>query len=454
MYKRIKKLFAVLLLIFVAAGEFTPVAQAYAATATTYAATAASSASKYKLGKAFTVKFGKTVKFSNDLSIRFYESRLWDSKEVSFDLELIFKNKKSEFITLVYTPAEAGKSCHDSDFCRDYKIKVTKAVHKKSATLVVTKPKKYRSAVMSGSADESYTAGDDVYFEEDRFILYVPKGITLRQDSIVMINEIMDLLEEKTGWKFLSIPIYGRSNTYVAYGYKNGEEYYWNVDPEGKKIQIYLVEDFDHVGYVSNAFNNIFTYVYNEEYEKGVLSPNTVAHELAHVLQNYNLPSAEDSDTFTEGFAMALAYQITEEVKDKYPEYSINYIITSNVEENPDGSPSPITKTTAQELFEHNYRIDPEENMQQRNYQIGGALNLYILEKHGAAGFVKLKKKMNKMGFIAKTDEEVWSDPNYKYPTITDYSKALKSTFGKNFFKNFATWFRQNKQRLLINWEM
>ncbi len=84
-----------------------------------------------------------------------------------------------------------------------------------------------------------------------------------------------------------------------------------------------------------------------------------------------------------------------------------------------------------------------EERMQQRNYQIGGAVNLYILEKYGANGYVKLKKN----GFTANS--LALYDSNIKKPSIADYSKALKSAFGKNFFKNFATWFKKNKERLL-----
>lgn len=446
MLKTIKKLFAVLLIMFVLTGELEPMAQAYAATST-------QSSSKYKLGKKFTVKYGKTVKIPNELSIKYYESRLWDSTEVSFDIEITFSDNSKKTDTMVYTPAEAGISWLNIIYCGDYRIEVTKAVHKKSITLIVTKPEKPESSVMNGSADEFYTTTSNEYFEDERFILYVPKGLTLRQDTVIMINEIMDMLEEKSGWKFLAIPLCCKTiNIYSAYGYESGDEYYRNIDPEGKKIQIYIVEDFEHNGYISNASPNEFIYVYNEELENGSLSPSTVAHELAHVLQYYNLPMESDSDTFTEGFAIALSYQITEEVKDRYPEYSINYIITNDVEENPDGTPSPITKSTAQDLFEHNYRLDPAENNQQRNYQIGGALNFYILEKYGANGFVKLKKKMKKMGFVAKDPNEIYSDPNYTYPVIRDYSNALKSVFGKKFFSSFATWFKKNKKKLLTNW--
>lgn len=446
MFKTIKKFFAVLLVMLVLTGELTPVAQTYAATSTK------SSAAKYKLGKKFTVKYGKTVTIPNELSIRFYQSRLWDSAEVSFDIEITFSDKSSTFETLVYTPAEAGISWLNVIYCGDYRIEVTNAVHEKSVTLIVTKPKKIKPSEMSGNSDEFYTTKSNEYFEEERFILYVPKGITLRQDTVIMINEIMDMLEEKSGWKFYASPIHEKDSVYSSYGYENGNDYYWNVDPEGWKIEIYVVEDFEQCGYISYAFYNNFTYVYNKEWENGSLSPSTVAHELAHVLQYYNLPTESDSDTFTEGFATALAYQITEEVKDRYPEYSINYIITNDVEKNPDGTPSPITKSTAQELFEHNYRLDPAENMQQRNYQIGGAINLYILEKHGADGFVKLKKRMNKKGFVVKPLNDIWNDPDYVYPTISDYSNAFKSVFGKKFFSNFATWFKKNKKRLLTNW--
>lgn len=448
MFKTIKKFFAVLLIMLVLTSELEPMAQTYAATSTQ------SSAAKYKLGKKFIVKYGKTVKIPNELSIKYYGSRLWDSTEVSFDIEITFSDKSNAFETLVYTPAEVGKSWANVIYCGDYKIKVTNAVHEKSVTLIVTKPEKIEPSVMNGSTDEFYTTKKNEYFEEERFILYVPKGITLRQDTVIMINEIMDMLEEKTGWKFMAIPLCDKVDAYTSYGYENGNECYWNVDPEGKKIQIYVVEDLEHSGYISWASQNDFVYVYDKEWENGSLSPNTVAHELMHVLQYYNLPMESDSDTFTEGLATALAYQITEEVKDRYPEYSINYVITNDVEENPDGTPSPITKSTAQELFEHNYRLDPAENMQQRNYQIGGALNLYILEKYGADGFVKLKKKMKKMGFVAKTPNEICNDPDYTYPVIKDYSKALKSVFGKKFFSSFATWFTKNKKRMLKNWNM
>ena len=441
MFKTVKKIIAVFLIMFVMTGEFTPVAPAYAATSS-------KASTGYKLGKAFTVKFGKTVKFSNDLSISFYESRLWDTSEVSFDIEVKIKNKESEYKTLVYTPAEVGTGFMNHVYCGDYKIEVTNAVHKKSVKLVVTKPEKAKKSVMNGKSDEYYTTKANEYFEEERFILFVPKGITLRQDTLVMINEIMDLLENKTGWKFLSIPLdYRDGNTYLSFGYKNVDDLYKDVDPEGDKIHINVVEDFDNYGYISSAFYSSFNYVYSKEYDNGCLSVNTVAHELAHVLNFYNAPMAEDADTFTEGFAMALAYQITNDLKDKYPDTTLNYIIMSDVEENPDGSPSPITKSTAQELFEHNYRENFEERMQQRNYQIGGAVNLYILEKYGANGYVKLKKKLKKNGFTVNS--LTLYDSNIKKPSIADYSKALKSAFGKNFFKNFATWFKKNKERLL-----
>ena len=71
---------------------------------------------------------------------------MWDTSEVSFDIEVKIKNKESEYKTLVYTPAEVGTGFMNHVYCGDYKIEVTNAVHKKSVKLVVTKPEKAKKS--------------------------------------------------------------------------------------------------------------------------------------------------------------------------------------------------------------------------------------------------------------------------------------------------------------------
>lgn len=394
------------------------------------------------LDEIFTVQLGETVTVNEMFTVCF--SNIFQNENgTRHDIIFCAKDKAPlEF----FMWEQNGEFWGASEIIDGYQLTMKETDHSSSVVFQMKELKRAKKSEMNGKREELYTTTENEYFESEKFILFVPKGISLEQDVLIKIKDIMNALENLTGWKFFAHDIGEKNTVYETY---YGEDFYFDVDPEGKKIHICVVEDLQGKGWVSNAYENQFVYIYEEEYDKNTLSLAIILHELSHALHSYNIPLPSDSDTFSEGFANSIQFYLAEEMKDKYPDTFQNYLITSNIEKNSDGTDSPVTEETAEELFLKNYRTNEADIMQQRNYQIGGMVMTYFRETYGKEGFVQLLEEMNKK-FVPRRLNDVLNDPSYVEVSINDYADALKKVFGEDFFKDFSKWFRENKAHYLL----
>ena len=260
----------------------------------------------------------------------------------------------------------------------------------------------------------------DYEIEYDRFILKVEAGVYIDESFPAIIDEIMGIIEEKTGLSFMP-----KSSP---------------VNYEGKKpvIDIEKRHTYGEAGAAIESATHIGVSFYEDEAVSGRITDefNTIIHELLHVIQLRNFGYV--GDILTEGYAESYAGTIETLLPKKYADcirYSerqneISNIAAYGINEcglDVDYDINWVTEDNIKKYF----FLEPGHSGHETSYWIVE----YIREKYGDDGLKKVleadKKEYSKHS----------SDFGYKIPNKTELA-IIEKNLSKSFVKDFYKWFK------------
>ncbi len=296
---------------------------------------------------------------------------------------------------------------------------------------------------LSGKAEDVYKIKDYSYVVGNGVDLFFDKGIEVTGDTLVIVEQVMSELEEKTGLKFRNNSLYSTlpstswRESYFGCDPWNGYNYY-----SKDKLSLYFVHDRDSKGWISFSDRNVIVLI-DDDFDFHKESVNTLAHELAHSLDRSNHENFYR--VLTEGFGSYWGRQISI----LHPEF----ISTAQKEYGPNlesywSMPTPIDSKNAESLF--NAEFDRVGNASY--YEYGFQLMTYLYETYPLNKVNNFYKNLSKKLKELRYQDEYGMDME-RAGFLGDYSssafetEALKEYFGDDFFEKFGAWADKNYSR-------
>jgi hypothetical protein len=306
-----------------------------------------------------------------------------------------------------------------------------KTYYSHSFPVTVTKPFVYTPPVGSDKAkymsglDLSkekgtyYTTKKEEYIETSRFVLYLGKGVEIPINVVELINYIMDMIEEETGYEF-----YAKWQGEYNFGMDSELDMYFKnakqlkeIDPEHNKIGIVAVNnDAFHGAYASGGYGVLLSPSDIKILDGGA---GTIIHELLHVVMFRNGKSMNGA--FDEGFTTYYTARIIDKDKRLNCTYD-SYFQLGRYK-------FPINENSAEQLY-----IVQEQGSER--YGLGFRLLHFLHEKYGDKSYKKLHEKVC----------EMLDDSEHEASTEL-IAKVIKEEISKDFFVEFAKWHKLNMKR-------
>ncbi len=279
--------------------------------------------------------------------------------------------------------------------------------------------------VLSGNKGEIAHIDDYSYIETDLCYIYFDKDINVESNIGTVINDIMKQLEDNTGLKY-----YEEGNVTNTTG--GFSELYFGTNPweavniYNDKVNVYFFADKDNEGLISVACPNAALFIVDDIFDEegNIVSINTLAHELMHVLTYKYVDNC--GKISMEGIATYQAVQVANQMKD---EYAIGYMDCrggqGTIADNLNGN-------TAEALYLNDYQDD---HTRVKEYQYGSYLMTYLADTYGD-GFYK--DYITELRNTARNIMDI---------TIDEEAAALKGAFGDDVFVKFGEYYVTNKSQ-------
>ena len=265
--------------------------------------------------------------------------------------------------------------------------------------------------VLSGDVSDQYTTKKQEYVVSDKFVLYLDKGVTVNGNVMTIIKRIMDDIEKQTGLKYNVNTIYSKYATDVCEINFDEPRKFRAVDPQNKKIGIYVVNDNSKTPY---AFESGILVTANDILlDTG--NNSAVIHELCHTV---HLRNGENlGGIMTEGFATYMTMKVIENDKTLNSDFDSmsNY---SNYE-------TEITKETAEDLF-----INTSDTWDR--YLYGFRFTNFLYKTYGDKVFINILNKANQS-----------HDKYGNQLPVKTVLAAVKSQTSEDVFIRFAEWYQK-----------
>lgn len=257
----------------------------------------------------------------------------------------------------------------------------------------------------------SYTTKREEYIETSRFILYLDSCIEVPVNVIDLINHIMNLIEDKTGYLFytkrFSEPNEFNMDYLIEKFFETGKELV-KVNAKHDKISIAVSQQ----DWGACAFGSHGVLLLPEDIKLLDGNEYVLIHELLHVIDMRN--GCYLGQTLGEGFTTYYSTLITKEdtvLNGYYDGYSqlsnFNY---------------KLTEDSMEALF-------TQMSGGWSSYQLGFRMINFIFETYGVEAFHKMQAKLSEQ---------------YANPTEDIVAAALKSNLSEDFFQAFARWYSKN----------
>lgn len=279
--------------------------------------------------------------------------------------------------------------------------------------------------VLSDKKGEIAQIDDYSYIETDLCYIYFDKDIKVESNIGTVINDIMKQLETNTGLKYyqegnLTNTTAGFSELYL------GTNPWEAVNIYNDKVDVYVFADKNNEGLISVASSNTALFIVDDIFDEegNIVSINTLAHELMHVLTYKYVDNS--GKISMEGIATYQAVQVANQMKD---EYALGYMDCRGGQ----GTISDnLNANTAESLFLNDYQDD---NGRVKEYQYGSYLMTYLADTYGD-GFYKdyITELRNTASYIMDI-------------TIDEEAAALKGAFGDDVFEKFGEYYVTNKSQ-------
>lgn len=280
---------------------------------------------------------------------------------------------------------------------------------------------KYISGLdLSKKTGPYYKTNKEECIETTRFVLYLGKGVEVPVNVIELINYIMDMIEDETGYEFYAKEyesLFGMDLELEQYFETAGE--LKKIDPAHQKVGIVVAANDKHAGPYAHGGSGVLLGPKDIKLQEQTDGAHAIIHELLHVTFYRNGKSM--NGVFVEGFATYYTARIIE--KDTRLKCTHDsYFNLGNYQ-------FVIDEDTIEQLY-----IIHEEGS--GRYELGFRLMHFIAERYGDNAFKKLHEKVS----------EKLDDSEYEASTKL-IAEVLKEQLSKDFFVEFAKWHKQNREK-------
>lgn len=323
------------------------------------------------------------------------------------------------------------------DYNSEYNIQFVKKQGDSYVLKLIKRGKVLSATSISGKATDHYVTKGFEYIESDKLIIFMNKGVRYDGNLLVEFEKQMEIAEKTAGFK--------RKNKKVSYSamldsqdYLMGTDVFHGVDPEQKKLHIYVNDDihpqcWEAPDTYSCIILNSYELDVNAEYFNS-----DFLHEYSHSIHLSNGPSFnsilnEGYAAYNEVYSAAALFGKNVDM-DYINERYFQYLL-------PKGD---LTADNAEKVFTEGYPDGPELD---KNYRYGFLFITYLKETYGKDSFEKLFPEGSIM--LEKQIEETgMGDLSGEKTAI-----LLKKTFSDSIFKDFAKWLEDNPDYTFIPFE-
>ncbi len=387
---------------------------------------------KVKDGKAGDRAKGKLDAFFDDVvKVKIGETKVIGDEKIAFRLNELYGtgNYGATFIedgkenALELMIDKSPFYVYHYRYIKDYEIKfIAKSYNSVSIKIIKCNKEVKKPMEISGKASDHYTTTDYEYVESDNIVMFLPKGYTFDGNVLVKFEEYMKSVEKNIGlsrkWHDVSYEGFEYLMDYVY-----GTNVFEGVDPEMKKVHIYICDKHpcclaDRETYPSiimdqNALN------VNSEYVE-----TTFIHEYAHFVHLTNGPSF--NSIMNEGYAAYIEMMTAREyAKVSDEKFLEDYYCIYQLKK------GELTESNAEKIFIEGYPDGPTLSDQ---YNYGCIFMEYLHQTYGDKAFLKLFDEAEVI--IQKQRSEM----GMGYMSGENAAKLLKKTYSDNIFKDFIRW--------------
>lgn len=271
------------------------------------------------------------------------------------------------------------------------------------------------SLVLSGNAKDVYTTTKPEYIETDKFVLYLAENITLKGDTVALINEIMQMTETQTGLTLADMNGYGAIPVvYPQDVYGAGS--FADADPQYEKFHIYVLPNGEYRDCEKAGA------MFLSQWDLDIAGGNgaNIIHQYTHALQYTNGISL--NNVMNEGFAAYTTAQVINENPDFYFDFNANLNYSWYFRE--------ITSENAEAVY-------LEENADGwMSTLYGYRFMLFLAEEYGEQVYIDILNDATK--------DAGQSEYQFSPEKVASYIKANTSN---SVFVEFGNWMEENKER-------
>lgn len=290
-----------------------------------------------------------------------------------------------------------------------------KSIHEKTRESVK------KQLILSGNSEDVYVTEKPEYIETDNFILFLDKGITVKGNTIELIQNLYDKVEETTGLKFNEKKYIDDKSSYEytchTYFY---EDSFKGMRLMDEKIIICVVDEKKAAPY--NFIHEIIINPIDLEIEEG--EGYALVHEMIHSAHLTN--GSSFWTPLTEGYATYMTDMVIKNSKD----LKFNF----NSQNNYSFYETEITKENAKSEFIR------EKDDSFENYLYGYRFVTYLHEVYGENIFHEILKN----GIKNPYDDEQYGIVDFDGEQT---AKLIIKTTSENVFEDFAVWLKENSAR-------
>ena len=298
---------------------------------------------------------------------------------------------------------------------------------------------------LSGDAKDVVVTDRYSYVETENCVLLFDKDTKIPGDFAIVVEDIISEIEKKIGLSH-KVPGYVNAddNSINLYFGENASD---NVTFGGDKILILFSNDREDIGLVSCAtdgacvivmyemmsdelWNSIPGYYNNSWRRQDYVTYSEIAHELTHAI---TLRNAYMNSILTEGIATYMQSYI--------PNVLLTKGYKSVVEEEFDDYPISVVVTAdnAEEVFTEDF-CELTTAQRGSEYTLGRWIFEYLFQNFGDSALCDYMDELHAMNIEPEYDEN-W---NLSVSTRQQYTVAMKSVFGNDFFDKFGAWYEIN----------
>lgn len=383
--------------------------------------------SGYLFDEEFTLTVGEEVSVQDGITFRLEELEYFEDFN-AYRLDYVMTKEDIEYTGIIWLNEDGSNELYDNEIYNMHRIQFVSADLTHATVKIPPAPQKPAPMEISGSREDVYTTTDYEYIVGDKCILYLNRGVTVKGNIMEVIENIMNTIEEETGYEYYVDTDYARS--YVV----NLRELYYGADPWPgvdefyDKVAIYVASDLNEDGEpIMSTADNCSVVLAEYDFDMETQGVYALAHELTHTVFLRNAVSLNGK--MNEGLACYFGRKVALQFTD-FPRLY-------DTKENYYGTfPYTLDASTAEELFTTNY---DDYVADFKEYQYGFYFLTYLMENYDTQKLHVFLDAINgKMAYY------------YDSPDNATLIETLKDTYSPQIFRDFGEWYQENEERFMF----